>query len=99
MSNSLTRQQIKSAPCPSPPDPIDSELIDELDQIRDVRKARNSRDTGLLSMSSRLAIEKIQAVSCPTCGAQPGQKCELHSGQPRTEPHRDRRLAAEDLLL
>jgi len=32
------------------------------------------------------------AVRCPTCGAKPGEKCELSTGQPRTDPHRDRRL-------
>jgi len=36
------------------------------------------------------------AISCPTCGAGPGEKCQLTSGQPRTEPHRDRRLLAKD---
>ncbi len=35
-------------------------------------------------------------VRCPTCGAKPGEKCELSTGQPRTEPHRDRRLAASE---
>jgi len=34
------------------------------------------------------------AARCPTCGAKPGEKCELSTGQPRTEPHGDRRLAA-----
>jgi hypothetical protein len=97
-NNHPTREQIKSAPCPSPPDPIHSELIYELDQIRDLRKERDSRAAGLLCMSNRLEIEKIQAVPCPTCGAEPGHKCELHSGQLRTEPHRGRRLVAEDLL-
>jgi hypothetical protein len=33
------------------------------------------------------------SVRCPTCGAKPGEKCELSTGLPRTEPHRDRRLA------
>jgi len=96
MSNPPTREQIKSVPCPSPSDSIHSELIDELEQIRALRKARDSRSAGLL-MSNRLAIEMIQIVPFPTCGAEPGQKCELHSGQFRTEPHRDRRLIAEDL--
>jgi hypothetical protein len=35
-------------------------------------------------------------VRCPTCGAKPGEKCELGTGQPRTEPHRDRRLEASE---
>jgi len=98
ISNRPTIEQIKSVPCPSPLDPIHSELIEELDQIRHVRKARDSQAAELLSMSNRSAIEKTQTIPCPTCDAQPGEKCEIHSGQPRTEPHRERRLAAEDLL-
>ena len=36
---------------------------------------------------------------CPlpdVCSAGPGEKCELSRGHPRAEPHRDRRLQAED---
>jgi len=40
--------------------------------------------------------DPILAVRCPTCGGKPGEKCELSTGQPRTAPHRDRRLAASD---
>jgi hypothetical protein len=38
------------------------------------------------------------AVPCPTCGAKPGEKCELGTGQARTHPHRDLRLVAADLV-
>jgi hypothetical protein len=45
----------------------------------------------------RNQLEKLSLnVPCPTCGAAPGQKCELNTGQPRTAPHRDRRLSAAD---
>jgi len=37
--------------------------------------------------------EQALTVRCPTCGAKPGEKCELSTGLVRTEPHRDRRLA------
>jgi|KBSMisStaDraftv2_1062788.scaffolds.fasta_scaffold32835_4 hypothetical protein len=40
--------------------------------------------------------KQILAIRCPTCGAAPGKKCELGTGQPRTTPHRDRRLIAQD---
>jgi hypothetical protein len=40
--------------------------------------------------------EAAFAVRCPTCGAKPREKCELGTGQPRTEPHPARRLAAEE---
>jgi hypothetical protein len=36
------------------------------------------------------------AIRCPTCGAKPGERCELSTGQPRSAPHRDRRLEASD---
>ena len=48
-----------------------------------------------LSMMKKFGPKKILAIRCPTCGAAPGEKCELTTGQPRTEPHRDRRLIAE----
>jgi hypothetical protein len=38
----------------------------------------------------------ILSVPCPTCGAKSGEKCELSTGLPRFEPHRDRRLATLD---
>ena len=40
--------------------------------------------------------KRALAVRCPTCGAKPKEKCELGTGQPRTEPHRDRRLAGAE---
>jgi hypothetical protein len=36
------------------------------------------------------------AVRCPTCGAKPGNPCELSTGEPRTAPHRERRLEASE---
>jgi hypothetical protein len=41
-------------------------------------------------------MKKTLAVRCPTCGAKPGEKCELSTGLPRTNPHRERRLAGEE---
>jgi hypothetical protein len=43
-----------------------------------------------------LAPASIAAGLLVPCGAAPRQKCELSSGQPRTDPHRDRRLVAKD---
>jgi hypothetical protein len=44
-----------------------------------------------------MKAEKKQSLlaRCPTCGAKPGEKCELNNGMPRTEPHPERRLSAE----
>jgi hypothetical protein len=38
----------------------------------------------------------VLMVRCPTCGAKPGEKCELATGQPRINPHRERRWVAAD---
>ena len=48
------------------------------------------------AMKKEPSPKKILAVTCPTCGAAPGKKCELTTGQPRNEPHRARRLIAAD---
>ena len=50
----------------------------------------------VFDMQRELTATQALAVSCPTCGASPGQKCELNTGQPRNEPHRDRRLQAKE---
>jgi hypothetical protein len=42
--------------------------------------------------SDESQTERGARVRCPTCEAKPGEKCELSTGLPRTEPHRDRRL-------
>jgi hypothetical protein len=51
----------------------------------------------LRAMKKETKQKQALAVRCPTCGAAPGKKCELSTGQPRTEPHRDRRLIGADL--
>jgi hypothetical protein len=40
--------------------------------------------------------DTILEIRCPTCGAKPGEKCELNAGLSSTEPHPDRRLAAAE---
>src|ERR1700679_1715412 len=44
----------------------------------------------------RPSLKQVQAVRCPTCGVGPGEKCQLTTGQPRKEPHRERRLLASE---
>jgi len=44
-------------------------------------------------------LKQILSIRCPTCGAKVGEKCELNTGQPRTEPHRDRRIEATQRSL
>lgn len=45
-----------------------------------------------------LTTKQILAVPCTTCGAAIGEVCELNTGDPRTEPHRDRKLSAADAV-
>jgi len=46
--------------------------------------------------TKELTPKQILSVPCITCGAAVGEVCELHTGAPRTEPHRDRKLAAAE---
>ena len=48
--------------------------------------------------SKELTPKQILSVPCTTCGAGVGDVCELHAGDPRTEPHRDRKLSAADAV-
>jgi hypothetical protein len=59
-----------------------------------------SKTATFLYMEVRVGKElnpkQVLTVRCPTCGAAPGEKCELTTGQPRTNPHRDRRLMGKE---
>jgi len=48
--------------------------------------------------TKELTPQQMLSVPCTTCGASIGEACELHSGAPRTEPHRDRRLSAAEAV-
>jgi hypothetical protein len=48
--------------------------------------------------TKELTPKQILSVPCSTCGAAVGEVCELHTGAPRTEPHRDRKLAAAETI-
>jgi hypothetical protein len=51
----------------------------------------------ILGLGNKYILD-LDAANCLTGarGAAPGEKCELTTGQPCTEPHRDRRLIAAD---
>jgi hypothetical protein len=49
------------------------------------------------AMQKELNPQQALAVHCPTCGAPPGEKCELSTGKPRNQSHRDRRVIAKEL--
>jgi len=48
--------------------------------------------------SKEFTPEQTLSVPCTTCGAAIGEACELHTGDPRTEPHRDRKLSAAEAV-
>src|ERR1700676_4464863 len=45
-----------------------------------------------------LTPEQLVSIPCPTCGVAAGERCVLHSGTPRSEPHVDRKLSAIDAI-
>jgi len=45
-----------------------------------------------------LTPTQLSSVACPTCGAIAGERCSLHSGAPRSEPHVDRKLSAAEAV-
>lgn len=45
-----------------------------------------------------LTLQQLSSVPCPTCGVGVGQRCLLHSGAPRSEPHVDRKLSAAEAV-
>jgi len=48
--------------------------------------------------TKELTPKQVLSVACPTCGAATKEVCELHTGAPRTEPHRDRKLSAAEAV-
>jgi hypothetical protein len=48
--------------------------------------------------TKELTPKQVLSVPCTTCGAAVGEVCELHTGAPRTEPHRDRKLSAAEAV-
>jgi hypothetical protein len=48
--------------------------------------------------AKELTPRQVLSVPCATCGAAVGEVCELHTGAPRTEPHRDRKLSAAEAV-
>ena len=48
--------------------------------------------------TKELTPKQILSAPCTTCGAALWEACELHTGAPRTEPHRDRKLSAAEAV-
>ena len=48
--------------------------------------------------TTELTPKQTLSVPCPTCGAATNEVCKLHTGAPRTESHRDRKLTAAEAV-
>jgi hypothetical protein len=71
-------------------------LREQPSRLSDFERESRAADALLRGKAKKPTPKQVEAVRCPTCGVGPGQKCELATGQLRTEPHRDRRLIAAD---
>ena len=69
---------------------------EQLPKLFKIDHLRKGLGLYILAMKRELSPKEVLAIRCPTCGAAPKEKCELSTGQARTEPHRDRRLIAAD---
>lgn len=76
--------------------PADSALGFGLCKIEHFRDARTLHY--VVVKIKELTPEQILTVPCTTCGAAIGEACELHTGDLRTEPHRDRKLSAAEAV-
>jgi hypothetical protein len=65
----------------------------KIDQISAVTKSHHAE-----MKRKELTREQALASPCPTCGARIGQRCELNTGLPRANPHRDRLFRAVEEL-
>ena len=45
-----------------------------------------------------LSPKQLISVLCPTCGVAAGKRCQLSLGDPRNEPHLDRKLSAVEAI-
>jgi hypothetical protein len=67
--------------------------------MSNIEHSSSSETLQSLGMKSReLTAKQILSVPCPTCGAAMGDACGLHTGALRTEPHRDRKLSAAEVV-
>jgi hypothetical protein len=48
--------------------------------------------------TSELTLTQMLAIPCSTCGATMGDVCQRYTGALRSEPHRDRKLAAVEAV-
>jgi hypothetical protein len=63
--------------------------------MRSVFKIEHHSEVKKRYKAEMAAKDKSLNFACPICGAQPQEKCELNSGTPRFESHRERRDTAK----
>jgi len=49
-------------------------------------------------MKTGPTLRQLSSVPCPTCGVAAGDRCRLHLGGLRNQPHIDRKLIAMEAL-
>jgi hypothetical protein len=69
-------------------------IVSKMSNIEHPPRSRTLHDA--VVKTKELTPKQILSVPCNTCGAAIGEVCELHTGAPRTEPHRDRKLSATE---
>ena len=67
--------------------------------MSNIEHFRGSRTLHYVIVKAKeLTLKQMLSVPCNICGAAIGEVCELHTGAPRTEPHRDRKLSAAEAV-
>jgi hypothetical protein len=67
--------------------------------VSNIARFPDSETRHYLVMQIReLTKDQLLSVACPTCGAAIEEPCELTTGYPRNEPHRNRKFSAADAL-
>src|SRR6266850_1049166 len=52
-----------------------------------------------VTQMNRSDRDRRGSVPCPSCGVASEERCLLHSGTPRSEPHVDRKLSAAEAIV
>src|SRR6266852_5968694 len=66
--------------------------ITELMNVNGLGKVR-------VTQMNRSDRDRRGSVPCPSCGVASEERCLLHSGTPRSEPHVDRKLSAAEAIV
>jgi len=81
------------------PGPIDARPLEQMRKMSFIEHLfLRTAFHHMIVKAKELTPKQILTVPCAICGAAIGEVCELHTGAPRTEPHRDRKLSAAEAV-